>query len=104
MPLKSRKFRWESGVKHEPKKKITSVDERLRIMNDDVDTRKADKNDTTETNQEPVIPESVDQIPLPATPNYSFKPFSNDQDKQSRYEKFLMFKKLGLKSNYDIIE
>lgn len=96
VPLKSRKFRWEPDGKKEPKKRVTSVDERLKIIDDEVGAPVVDSSECKEPTREPVIPEGVD---LPPSLNYSFKPFASDKNKQDRYEKFLMFKKLGLKGN-----
>ena len=93
MPLKSRKFRWDAKEKPATKTKIVGAEERTKVIDDDGDNAGTKTDLKTET-QEPVI---IENIGVVGDTGYSFKPFASDQDKQSRYEKFLVFRKLGVK-------
>lgn len=96
MPLKSRRSRWDSTERSEPRAKVKTTTERVRIIDDDnppstSGTRKLSAEDRA---SEELI-KKMDS--MPPVPTSSFKPFAPDSDKQSRYERFLMFRKFGLK-------
>lgn len=72
------------------KVKVSSASERSKIIDDDI----VNISNIPLPDEAPVKPADEQK---PVTSSSSFKPFASDPEKQERYEKFLMFKNLGLK-------
>lgn len=96
VPLKSRRSRWDSTERSEPRAKVKTVTDRVRIIDDDgiASTPGTSKLSAEDEASEELI-KKIDS--MPPVPTSSFKPFATDSEKQSRYERFLMFRKFGLR-------
>lgn len=75
---------------------MKTITERVRIIDDDnaPSTSGTSKLSVEDKASEELL-KKIDS--MPPVPTSSFKPFAADSEKQSRYERFLMFRKFGLK-------
>lgn len=107
MPLESRKNRWDSTVKNVSASKIKSAEERSRLFDEiqniplpdtpNITEQRATKNENKNDIIENLMADEIKS-------NISFKPFAADTDKEARYEKFLLFQKLGLKGEFCFLQ
>ncbi len=105
MPLKSRKCRWDSTEKTVSAPKVKAVADRVKIIDDEESTTPENQHQTIiiqEKEKEVVSAEQIQKITQ--TSGIPFKPFASNKEKQSRYEKYLAYRKLGLKGGYFILD